>query len=484
LFTKKPPTTEKIITEETLILSNAIDVEEIYAQIEETVDEKVREELINKIARQVVAKEILDYVDSEKRNTPEKKTGRKRLFELHELRFELQKLEEQKAKLQINKSKISHVVQDDTEIFDTRINNLFALLSKNKINDIVELSDFQVTAFDKDCKQLERLLIDKSTLRRHKTREQVTRRQKELYESNIKKELINLDTLIGQNKLEEAKKQASALSIKIKPDYKKGIERLARSLIKIKEKEIEFYKKRQTDLLREQEEEADRVRIQYERKLEQHKIVLEQAVAIKKIEEAKIEEKKNRLNSLLAKKFNWRDFQRILQENGIGGLFHFTDKSNLKSIKANGGLFSWYYCDMNRIEIPMPGGSTGSRLNDTTNGKKDFVRVAFNKEHPMLHIALKDGRISEPIWLDIDIEVAYFENTEFSDKNAAAFSSYKPIIGKEVMHLSNIRFDILKKAEKVKHYNLPESEKPFNQAELLVKTWIPIDYIKNIEKIY
>jgi hypothetical protein len=36
----------------------------------------------------------------------------------------------------------------------------------------------------------------------------------------------------------------------------------------------------------------------------------------------------------------------------------------------------------------------------------------------------------------------------------------------------------------VKHYNLPESEKPFNQAELLVKTWIPIDYIKNIEKIY
>ena len=44
LFTKKPPTTEKIISEETSILSNAIDVKEIYAQIEETGDEKVKEE--------------------------------------------------------------------------------------------------------------------------------------------------------------------------------------------------------------------------------------------------------------------------------------------------------------------------------------------------------------------------------------------------------------------------------------------------------
>jgi hypothetical protein len=155
----------------------------------------------------------------------------------------------------------------------------------------------------------------------------------------------------------------------------------------------------------------------------------------------------------------------------------------LKSIKENGGLFSWYYCDLNRIEIPMPGGSLGSRQNDTINGKKDFVRVTFNKEHPMLFIAQKDGRISRPVWLDIDIEVAYFEHTEFSDKNAAAFSSYTPIIGKEIQYLSNIKFDILKKAERVKHYNLSDNEKPYNQAEVLVKTWIPLEYIKNIESI-
>jgi hypothetical protein len=249
---------------------------------------------------------------------------------------------------------------------------------------------------------------------------------------------------------------------------------------KYKERELQNFKKLEEELLKRQAEQAKILKEQEDKRFTELKLKREQEAIQKKAEEEKLNAKANRLKALLNKKANWRDFQKVLQDNGITGFYHFTDLSNLKSIKENGGLFSWFYCDLNNIVIPMPGGSLGSRQNDSINRKKDFVRVAFNKEHPMLFIAENDGRISNAIWLNIDIEVAYFENTEFSDKNAAAFSSYKPIIGKEVINLENVRFKVLKKAQRVKHYNLSDAEKPFNQAEVLVKTWIPLDYITNI----
>ena len=466
-------------------IEKGLDKEEILTKASNITNEDERMEILQPLIDFVTAQQIVDLIEKEPEILSEAKPTKKRkkFYDLHELENEIKHHQSNLTLLDLQKSSIKEVLNPDTSSFDERLNKLFSLLSKNKVNDKVELSDFTISAFDKDFKHLERLLTEKSALRRHKTREQEKKKQRKIYESNIKKELNNLDSLIGQNKLEDAKLLVNRLSKAIKPDYKKGIERLSRAVTKLKEKELEVFEKRQAELLRQQQEEAARIRIEQEKKLEQQRIAREQAEAIRKIEVAKIAEKENKLKGLLTKKFNWRDFQRILQENGIVGFYHFTDRSNLKSIKENGGLFSWYYCDFNRIEIPMPGGSLGSRQNDTTNGKKDFVRVAFNKEHPMLFIAQRDGRISRPVWLDIDIEVAYFEHTEFSDKNAAAFSSYTPIIGKETQYLSNIRFDILKKAERVKHYNLMDNEKPYNQAEVLVKTWIPIEYIKNIESL-
>lgn len=482
---KKKKSDMKVYQDAKATIEKGIDKEEILTKASNATNDEERKEILQPLIDFVTAEQIVDAIEKEPEILSETKPTKKRkkLYELHELENEIKRHQSNLTLLNIQKSSIKEVLNPDTSSFDERLNKLFSLLSKNKVNDKVELSDFTISAFDKDFKQLERLLTEKSALRRHKTREQEKRRQKEIYESNIKKELNNLDSLIGQNKLDDAKQLINRLTKSIKPDYKKGIERLSRAVTKLKEKELEFFKKQQAELLRQQQVEAERIRIEQEKKLEQQRIAREQAEAIRKIEEAKKAEKENKLKALLTKKFNWRDFQKILQQNGIAGFYHFTDRSNLKSIKDNGGLFSWYYCDLNRIEIPMPGGSLGSRQNDTINGKKDFVRVAFNKEHPMLFIAQRDGRISRPVWLDIDIEVAYFEHTEFSDKNAAAFSSYTPIIGKETQHLSNIRFDILKKAERVKHYNLLDNEKPYNQAEVLVKTWIPIEYIKNIESL-
>ncbi len=482
---KKKKSDVKVYQDAKATIEKGIDKEEILTKASSATNDEERKEILQPLIDFVTAEQIVDAIENEPEILSETKPTKKRkkLYDLHELENEIKRHQSNLTLLELQKSSVKEVFNPDTSSFDERINKLFSLLGKNKVNDKVELSDFTVSAFDKDFKQLERLLSEKSALRRHKTKEQEKKRQNKIYESNIKKELNHLDSLIEQNKLDDAKLLINRLSKSIKPDYKKGIERLSRAVEKLKEKELEVFKKRQAELLRQQQEEAERLRIEQEKKLEQQRIAREEAEEIRKIEEAKKTEKENKLKALLTKKFNWRDFQRILQDNGIAGFYHFTDRSNLKSIKENGGLFSWYYCDLNRIEIPMPGGSLGSRQNDTINGKKDFVRAAFNKEHPMLFIAQRDGRISRPVWLDIDIEIAYFEHTEFSDKNAAAFSSYTPIIGKEVQHLSNIRFDILKKAERVRHYNLLDNEKPYNQAEVLVKTWIPIEYIKNIESL-
>jgi len=39
---------------------------------------------------------------------------------------------------------------------------------------------------------------------------------------------------------------------------------------------------------------------------------------------------------------DWMEYRRILEQNGITDLYHFTDRSNLPSIKHHRGLYSWH----------------------------------------------------------------------------------------------------------------------------------------------
>jgi hypothetical protein len=470
-FIKRPPSTEQIISEEKSILEKSIKAEDIYIKIQESIDDNEKETLIKQIARQEVAREILKFVENNTSQTIEKKKNRKNLYDLHELRAELQKLEEQKAILNLTESKVQSIIYPDTSSFDSRIDKLFSLLSKNKIDDKVELSDFTFSAFDKDFKQLEKLLQEKSTLKRHGNREREKQKQREIYESNIKKELNNLDSLLGQNKLDDAKLLINRLSKSIKPDYKKGIERLSKAVTKLKEKELEIFKRRQAELLRIQQEEAEKIRIEQERILEQQRIARERAEAKRITEEAKKFEKENKLKALLTKKFNWREFQWVLQENGITAFYHFTDYHNLKSIKENKGLYSWHYADSNGIIINFPGGDTLSRDLDKRYGLQDYVRVSFCTDHPMQYRLEQRGR--NLALLEVDIEVAYYENTIFCNINATDSSHSK---GTELNDLERIRFS----ATKRRFVNREDPDFKNHQAEVLVKTWIPLEHITNI----
>lgn len=454
-------------------IEKGIDKEEILTKASNATNDEERKAILKPLVEFESAIQIVEVIEQEPEILSEQKQtkGRKKLYNLQELENEIMLLQSSLSLLDLKKSTIKEVVNPDTSSFDSRIDKLFSLLSKNKIDDKVELSNFTVSAFDKDFKQLEKLLQEESTLKRHGNREREKKKQREIYESNIKKELNNLDSLIGQNKLDDAKLLINRLSKSIKPDYRKGIERLAKATDKLKEKELDIFRRRQAELLKQQQEEAERIRIEQERILEQQRIAREQAEAKRILEETKKFEKENKLKALLTKKFNWREFQRVLQENGITAFYHFTDYHNLKSIKENNGLYSWHYADSNGIIINFQGGDTLSRDLDKRYGLQDYVRVSFCTDHPMQYRLEQRGR--NLALLEVDIEVAYYKNTIFCNINATDSSHSK---GTELYDLERIRFS----ATKRRFVSREDPDFKHHQAEVLVKTWIPLEHITNI----
>ena len=178
----------------------------------------------------------------------------------------------------------------------------------------------------------------------------------------------------------------------------------------------------------------------------------------------------------MEKKSNWQEFKAILDQHKIVKLYHFTDRDNLESIIKNGGLYSWMDCERKGIKINKPGGSSVSRQLDSGRSLEDYVRVSFTTQHPMMYVAMKDGRISNPVILEIDLEVIYWKETCYSNLNAAKHK-IKPNIGDTLSDFKQIHFQSVKTR---KHFDLPEEEQPYFQAEILVKNFIPLEYIKNI----
>ena len=188
--------------------------------------------------------------------------------------------------------------------------------------------------------------------------------------------------------------------------------------------------------------------------------------------EAKEQEK---LDKELERKFKreWKLFNVYIKKNKITNLYHFTDKENLKSILKYGGLFSWDYCLKNQIGIPKPGGGLLSRRLDKKYSLQNYVRLSFTPNHPMMYAAIKDGRISSPVVLEINPEVIYWHKTMYSDKNA---TTNEKEIGESFDYFNNVRFEIMKED----YRQIKNEERPYFQAEVLVFEKLPLTYIRNI----
>ena len=322
------------------------------------------------------------------------------------------------------------------------------------------------------------------------------RLRKEVHELKVREEktksLLNkLETLIAQRKFQGAKQIMDEITHEIvrtkDPSIRKQYRLLQKSLSEL-EKELEHERlvrlaeeqKRKEEEERKKRERKEQERIENEKRIAEEQRRRQQE-ANKLVEEARKKEQaelaeRERLDVISTeRKENWSAFKQVLDNNGIRYLYHFTDRRNIPSIKRHGGLFSWQYCDTHGITIPSPGGIGFGRNLDLRYGLEDYVRLSFCREHPMKYIAMKDGRIQNPVVLLIDIEVAYLKDTLYSDMNATK-TGHKT--GGTLSDLNKIRFDIVKLPN---HFDLEEPEKSFYQAEILVKTFVPKRYIVNLD---
>lgn len=176
----------------------------------------------------------------------------------------------------------------------------------------------------------------------------------------------------------------------------------------------------------------------------------------------------------MAYKNNYDEFKKLIGQHHITTLYHFTDRENLESIIKNGGLYSWADCEQKGISISKPGGSMGSRDLDRRDNLQNFVRVSFVREHPMMYVAMNEGRISNPVVLEIDPEVIYWQDSLYADRNATKNGA---LVGSSIDDFSQLHFNSFKAK---KHFDLDADEQKFYQAEVLVKNHIPLQFIKNI----
>jgi len=139
---------------------------------------------------------------------------------------------------------------------------------------------------------------------------------------------------------------------------------------------------------------------------------------------------------------------QTLKDNGVRHLYHFTDVSNLDSIREH-GLCSWFKVDERKLEA-RKGSSSLSRTLDQRKGLADYVRLSFVRDHPMMFVALRDGRLSRAVLLRIKLEVVSRPGVLFCPQNAASSgvdSSPDPSV---------VRFDIIRARG---HFGVSRGEK-------------------------
>ena len=163
---------------------------------------------------------------------------------------------------------------------------------------------------------------------------------------------------------------------------------------------------------------------------------------------------------------------RILKENHVEFLYHFTARENIPSIKQNGGLYAWGYMRQHNLVIPVQGGGELSQNMDEYAGFADYVHLSFCKNHPMAYRLEQEGH--EIVVLRISPEVALLDDTMFSDMNAL---DTQCTYAKGVEGLKKVNFlatgkTFLRRTDPLFKYK---------QAEVMVKTHIPSKYILNLD---
>ena len=233
---------------------------------------------------------------------------------------------------------------------------------------------------------------------------------------------------------------------------------------KEKQKELEVKLQREQELAKKKRKDnEERLRREEEARLYNEKLL--------KQEQAQTLEVERQRQIVTRKKDNADEIINYLRIKGVRYFYHFTDENNLQSIKKYRGLYSWYYLKQNNIKIPNSGGDNLSKQLDMRYGLQDYVRLSFCDDHPMAYRLQQSG--ARLVLLKIRIDVAGFRETKFSDINATDGGHQH---GGELEDLR--RVDI--RATQLSFVSKTDPEFKPHQAECMIKTFLPIEYIENI----
>jgi len=381
---------------------------------------------------------------------------------------DIQKLNEEQQRLIDKVQNIKTIEIPDVSVINESIEKLNQFLNeKQKPNRTIFVYK------PKSTESFDTLLKKNDLLKQFQDREIARKKKEEQHKKEVQATLDRVATLINQeDKLDEVKTLIAQIQGKINKSLKNEIERLEKFKQKLKERELQILIKRQQEEQKKREEEEKRLRDAEEKRIIEENKKREVEDKERQAKETQEKQKQTALNALLERKPDWQEFNKVLQQNGITILYHFTDRANINSIKQYGGLYSWSYCNKNGIDIPFPGGDLMSRQLDIQYHLQDYVRVSFCDNHPMMWRLQQNGR--NLVLLKISIDVVFFTNSQFSDINAADSSHTH---GTTLDDLKRVNFSATKQ-------NYVSRESPIfkqHQAEVLVKTWIPIKYIANIK---
>lgn len=349
----------------------------------------------------------------------------------------------------------------------------FTIFTKPFITSTIQTFEFNETA---------KLPVSMTLLSRKRIEEE--RKRIAALEKNISSQLDRISSYIKNRNVQYAEVHLNKVcgginSISnelIRNRYFECLRSLSNLKEEIRQDEIkrkkEEERKRKEEERRKREAEEKRRREEEEKRLEKERKARELEDRIAR-EERERQQESQRLKDLASvKSTDAEEILTYLRDKGVHYFYHFTDRRNIDMIKKYGGLYSWDYSINHNIPVKDYGGDEQSRGLDARHGLQDYVRLSFCDDHPMAYRKHLEGHVL--VLLMIKIDVAALKDTLFSNTNAAANDHYH---GLGLSALKRVNIQATKQ-----HY--VGRENPIfheHQAECMIKTFIPKEYILNLD---
>jgi hypothetical protein len=120
------------------------------------------------------------------------------------------------------------------------------------------------------------------------------------------------------------------------------------------------------------------------------------------------------------------------------------------------------------------GGDANSQASDHASGTDEYVCLCFTSNHPMCHVAVNEGRIVDPIYLQIDPEIIKVNGVMITSAPSNQ-KGVERIVAAEA--LDGLDLDVLYTWMEWKQPEIHARLSVAEKYEILVPKEVPIKYI-------